>query len=313
MSSKSAIVFVGWLVVFWKVDESSCFRFEGGAELELGVPTGKLCFEFVDEVVDGAFDEGVILRIVFHSFDFNGVGEFLLQGFPVSGVEFGVVEFAAFSGVTGNALEGHEEEGVLGGVGKFFADGFGDAGLFVGIEAGNEDVRRVPGDLVLGPALGNDAGFADEDAEVLGSAGNDDLREAEFAGDGESVGSASAEDAPNSVGNFAEAVVEDGGDDSFLHHLLHGVTTSTDGVEGNDFVAGLFKEVDGVHGALGEDTEIGHADDAFGGGLGDALLGLSHAPGSGSGVGENFAGEDVESEDVGDGEHHGDVFNSDER
>ena len=148
---------------------------------------------------------------------------------------------------------------------------------------------------------------------MLGSAGNDDLGKAKLAGDGESVGAAGAEDAPDSVGNFAETVVEDRVDDSFFHHLLHGVTTGADGVEGDDFVAGGFEEFDGVHGTLGEDAEVGHSDDALGGGLGDALLGLSHAPGGGGGIGENFAGEDVESENVGNCKHHGDVLNTYER
>ena len=161
-------------------------------------------------------------------------------------------------------------------------------------------------------AGGNFAGLVDEDAEVLGTSGDDDLWEAEFSGDGESFGSAGAEDAPDAVGDFAEAVVEDGVDDSFFHHLLHGIATGSDGVEGDDFVARFFKEVDGVHRALGEDAEIGHADDAFGGGLGDALLGLCHAPCCCCGVGEDFAGEDVKAEDVGDSEHHGDVFYADE-
>ena len=84
-------------------------------------------------------------------------------------------------------------------------------------------------------------------------------------------------------------------------------------MEGDDFVTGRFEEFDGVHRALGENPEVGHSDDSFGGGLGDTLLGLGHAPGGGGSIGENFSREDVESEDVGDGEHHGDVFDADER
>ena len=97
-------------------------------------------FEFFDEVVDGAFDEGVVLGVVVHGFDFDGVGQFFLQGLPVGGVELGVVKFPSFGGVAAHAFERHEEKGVLGGVGKFLSDDFGDAALFLGIEAGNEDV-----------------------------------------------------------------------------------------------------------------------------------------------------------------------------
>ena len=80
------------------------------------------------------------MGVVVHGFDFDGVGEFLLEGLPVGGIEPGVVEFATFSGVAGDAFEGHEEEGVLGGVDEFFADDFRDAALFLGVEAGDEDV-----------------------------------------------------------------------------------------------------------------------------------------------------------------------------
>ena len=94
--------------------------------------------------------------------------------------------------------------------------------------------------------------------------------------------------------------------------MLHGIATRTNGVEGDDFVACFLKEVDGVHRSFGEDTEIGHADDSFGGGLGNTLLGLSHAPRGGGGIGEDLAGENVEAKDVGNGEHHGDILDADE-
>ncbi len=247
-----------------------------------------------------------------------------MEGLPVGGVEVWVVEFTSFGGVGGDAFEGHEEEGVFGGVGEFFADDFGDAVLFFGVEARDEDVGGVPGDLVVFVSGGNFGGLVDEDAEVLGATGDDDLGEAKLPGDGEAVGATCAEDAEDAVGDFAKAVVEDGVDDSFFHHLFHGVTTGADGVEGDDLVAGFFKEFDGVHGALSEDAEVGHADDALGAfelalalarphGFCDAFLcGLGHAPGGGGGVCEDFAGEDVEAEDVGDGEHHGDVLDADE-
>ena len=160
---------------------------------------------------------------------------------------------------------------------------------------------------------GDFVGLVHKDAEVLGSAGNDDLGKAKFSGNGQPIGATGAKNAPHSISNFAETVVEDGIDNSFLHHLLHCVATCSDGVEGDDFIAGFFKKFDGVHRALGEDAEIRHANDSFGLAFGDALLGLSHAPGGRGSVGEDLAGKDVEAEDIGDREHHRDVLDSDER
>ena len=56
----------GFFSIFVWVFSSFCIVFE-------------LLFEFFNEVVDGAFDEGVVLRVVVHRFDFDGVGEFFLK------------------------------------------------------------------------------------------------------------------------------------------------------------------------------------------------------------------------------------------
>ena len=137
------------------------------------------------------------------------------------------------------------------------------------------------------------------------------MGQAQFAGHRESVGTTSPKYAPDAVGNFTESVIEDGIDDSFLHHLLHGITSGSDGVEGDDLVSCFFEELDGMHRSLGENAEIGHANDPFGFALGDALLGLSHAPGGCRGVSEDLPGEDVQSQDIGHCKHHGDVLDAD--
>jgi hypothetical protein len=89
---------------------------------------------------------------------------------------------------------------------------------------------------------------------VLGSTRADDLREPELTSGGESFRARGAEGVETAVGYFTHGVVEYGGNDSLLHHLLHGITTSTNGVESNHFVTSFFKELDRVHGALSKNS-----------------------------------------------------------